>query len=92
MKNFVRETAILEFRDDYAFLSNFYDAPVEYKGLVFQSNEAAFQGMKNPAQAYMFTDISAKSAKWLGRQVELRSDWEQVKECIMYEICLAKFT
>lgn len=92
MKNFVRETVILEFRDDYAFLSNFYDAPVEYEGLVFQNNEAAFQAMKNPAQAHKFTDIGAKSAKRLGRQVELRNDWEHVKECIMYEICLAKFT
>lgn len=92
MKNFVRETVILEFRDDYAFLSNFYDAPVEYEGLVFQNNEAAFQAMKNPAQAHKFTDIGAKSAKRRGRQVELRNDWEHVKECIMYEICLAKFT
>lgn len=34
---------INEFKGEYAFLSNFYSAPVEYKGQVFQNNEAAFQ-------------------------------------------------
>ena len=48
--------------------------------------------MKNPVAADLFTGIDAKTAKRMGRRVELRVDWETVKERIMYEICLAKFT
>lgn len=29
------------FRDEYCFLSNFWEAPVSYNGLTYQSNEAA---------------------------------------------------
>ncbi len=92
MKNIERKDAILEFRDKYAFLSNFYVASVNYAGHTFQNNEAAFQAMKNPVAADLFTGIDAKTAKRMGRRVELRVDWETVKERIMYEICLAKFT
>lgn len=34
------------FRGEYRFLSNFYEAPVEYRGLRYGSNEAAFQAQK----------------------------------------------
>lgn len=82
---------INEFRGEYSFLSNFYEVDIYCWGFKYKNAEAAFQAMKNPAQASKFTDIGAKTAKWLGRQAVLRSDWEQVKERTMYEICLAKF-
>lgn len=34
------------FRGEYAFLSNFWEVPVTYKGLTYGSNEAAFQAQK----------------------------------------------
>ena len=34
------------FRGEYDFLSNFYSAPVEYQGIVYQNTEAAFQAQK----------------------------------------------
>lgn len=37
---------IKEFRNEYFFLSNFYEANVEYKGVVYTNNEAAFQTQK----------------------------------------------
>lgn len=40
-------TQINEFRGDYAFLSNFYPAPVSYMGQTYANNEAAFQAQKN---------------------------------------------
>lgn len=86
------ENSITTFRGEYAFLSNFYEAEVQCWGYKFRNNEAAFQAMKNPAQAKMFTEIDATTAKRLGRRVILRHDWEQVKENVMYTICLAKFT
>ena len=35
-----------KFRGKYFFLSNFYVAPVEYQGLTYRNNEAAFQSAK----------------------------------------------
>ena len=37
---------INQFKDEYFFLSNFYLAPVEYKGITYTNNEAAFQAQK----------------------------------------------
>lgn len=82
------------FRDEYFFLSNFYETSVSYEGLTYQNTEAAFQAQKSldPAVRAEFTGLSAASAKHKGRKVNLRKDWEQVKDQLMYEICLAKFT
>ena len=37
---------IKQFFDAYAFLSNFYNAPVSYNGLTYQNSEAAFKRRK----------------------------------------------
>ena len=37
---------ISSFRGEYRFLSNFYQYPFEYKGLVYPNAEAAFQAQK----------------------------------------------
>lgn len=83
-----------KFNGKYDFLSNYYVAPVTYNGLTFQSNEAAFQAQKtlNEGQRRKFTRMAPNKAKAKGRNVILRSDWEQIKNKIMYEVCYAKFT
>ena len=85
---------ICGFFEEYRFLSNFYEAPVTYRGLTYQNNEAAFQAQKCLTEEEMrrFTALSARSAKSLGRRVALRPDWEEVKVGIMEEIVRAKFT
>ena len=85
---------INKFEGKYEFLSNYYIAPVTYNGLTFQSNEAAFQAQKtlNEGQRRKFTRMAPNKAKAKGRNVILRSDWEEVKNKIMYEVCYAKFT
>lgn len=85
---------IKEFRGDYYFLSNFYNAPVTWDGLTYQNNEAAFQSAKatDMSMRELFSTLDPSAAKRLGRKIQLRSDWEQVKYNIMYEICYAKFT
>ena len=82
------------FRGEYAFLSNFYDAPVEYNGLSFRNSEAAYQAQKttDEIERVQFTSLDASNSKRLGRAVTLREDWEKVKIQVMYEICYAKFT
>lgn len=85
---------INQFKGNYFYLSNFYEAPVNYDGIVYQNNEAAFQAQKtlDLETREKFRLLDPKSAKSLGRRIKLRDDWEQVKDQIMYDICLAKFT
>ena len=66
-------------------------APVIYQSIRFENNEAAFQAAKCPERMHGFSSLTPRSAKSLGRRVDLREDWEVVKYDIMYEICLAKF-
>lgn len=82
------------FRREYRFLSNFWDAPVTYGGLTYLNNEAAFQAQKcqEEADRLPFTTLRSNEAKRLGRNVQLRPDWEQVKLEIMEQIVRAKFT
>ena len=82
---------IAKFKGEYYFLSNFFDAPVWYNGLLFKNSEAAFHSAKCPERAHEFTDLSPRDAKRLGRRVPLRPDWDSVKLDIMYRVCLCKF-
>lgn len=85
---------INSFRGEYAFLSNFYSAPVTYKGITYLNNEAAFQAQKvslDSPSIKMFSKLNPSEAKKLGRYGSLRKDWEKVKDQFMYEICTLKF-
>lgn len=86
--------SIDNFRGYYYFLSNFSDSKIEYKGYTYSSGEAAFQAQKNDSHTYkhLMQFQTPKSAKREGRHVNLRKDWEQVKDQLMYEIVLAKFS
>lgn len=83
-----------QFRGEYAFLSNFWEAPVSYQGLTYGSNEAAFQAQKcmTEEEKLPFTEMRPAASKKAGRRVVLRPDWESVKVGIMEEIVRAKFT
>lgn len=80
------------FKDKYYFLSNYYNCDVYYKGYHFNNTEAAFHSQKDPTRVKEFLTLTPNEAKKLGRKVKLRADWEEIKDNIMYEICLAKFT
>lgn len=85
---------IKEFRGKNFFLSNFFNAPVNYDGINYCNNEAAFQSSKvlDRDKRLKFATLNPSSAKRKGMQVRLRDDWEEVKYSIMKEICLAKFS
>lgn len=83
--------AITEFRNKYYFLSNFSPCSIEYDGLHYNSVEAAFQAQKCPERAKEFCNLSASDARFLGRRVKLRPNWELVKIGIMADLLLAKF-
>ena len=80
--------------EEYRFLSNFYEAEVTYGGLTYGSNEAAFQAQKcmTEEEKVQFTGFGPGKSKGVGRRVQLRPDWEEVKVGIMEEIVRAKFT
>ena len=82
---------INHFNRKYFFLSNFYECPVFYDGLVYNSTEAAFQAAKILSGREYFTKMNPPAAKKEGRRVNLREDWEEVKMGVMYDVCYAKF-
>lgn len=84
---------INKFDGEYAFLSNFYECNIPFAGYIFTSTEAAFQAMKtkNPDEREQFEHLGPGEAKRLGRKINLRSDWETVKDDIMYLLVSVKF-
>ena len=85
---------IQRFRDEYGFLSNFYESSVKWEGLTYPNAEAAFQAAKvlTEEERLPFTVLQPGKAKRMGRRVPLRQDWERVKFAIMESIVRAKFT
>ena len=73
---------IVEFDGQYAFLSNFYPSPFIHEGIVYPTNEHFFQAMKTLDIDERKKIAAAETpglAKRMGRNVQLRSDWEKVK-------------
>lgn len=75
------------------YLSNFYPTAVEYGWYVYPSVENAYQAAKSTDHDVrrQFINITAGQAKRLGRTIEIRKDWENVKDRIMYELVYKKF-
>jgi ribA/ribD-fused uncharacterized protein len=75
------------------FLSNFYDCRVIYEGIWYRNAESAYQASKLDSRKarLQFQGLTGAQAKALGRTVELRDDWEDVKLSNMYDVVSAKF-
>lgn len=85
---------INNFSEKHFFLSNFYNCYLTYEGVVFCSTEAAFQAAKtlDISERERIARLSPSDAKKAGRKLAIRPDWEDVKDKVMYDVCLAKFT
>lgn len=85
---------ISEFRGEYYFLSNFFNAPVKYDGISYLNNEAAFQAQKTKTreERYAFSSLDPSAAKRRGRHVDLRDGWDNIRITIMEDIVKAKFS
>ena len=82
------------FRGEYAFLSNFHRAPFDWRGQEWRTAEAGFQAAKTQDERMRERIRAARSpaeAKRLGRRVDLRPDWERVKDDVMHAVLQAKF-
>ncbi len=83
--------------DDYGCFSNFSPHPITFKGTTWPTSEHYFQAQKfagAPDEEEIRLARSPMIAARMGRSRErpLRTDWEAVKDRIMHEAVLAKFT
>ena len=87
------ENEILGFFGEYRFLSNFHLCPVFFEGKRYPSTENAYMAAKtlDLQEREQFEDISPKDARALGRKIQLRPDWEEVKYGVMASVCFDKF-
>lgn len=78
----------------YPEFSNFYECTVKYNNGVYGSSEAAWQAQKTLDLNIRkrFENYTPSGAKKMGRRVNLRSDWEDVKYQLMVDVCYAKFS
>lgn len=86
---------IAEFEGEYRFLSNFWPASVVYEGKLYPSTEHAYQAAKThnaDIREKIANTPTPDKAKYLGKSLKLRSDWENVKDDVMRELVSQKFT
>jgi ribA/ribD-fused uncharacterized protein len=79
----------------YGYMSNFYPKWFRWRRFEWPDIEHAFQYAKttNPTeQQNIRTALTPSIAKRLGRVCTLREDWENIKDILMYELVLAKFS
>ncbi len=84
-------------KENYGEFSNFAPYPIKLKGKVWKTSEHYFQAQKFSGTDYENKIRKAPSpmkAAELGRtrKVKIRSNWDNIKDNVMYEALLAKFT
>lgn len=76
------------------FLSNFWPAPIIYKGKKYYTVEHAYQASKtldeDECEAIRLASTPGK-AKRLGSKVTIQPDWDNIKYRIMKELVMLKF-
>lgn len=85
---------IMEFKGDYRWLSNFYEAPVMHQGILFPTLEHAYVAAKcrNSNDVDKVRKLRTPGdAKRYGRQVNVHLHWDRVKLKVMYKLVLDKF-
>lgn len=84
------------FNEEFEFLSNFFPSPVtDTEGNTYPTVEHYFQAMKtlNPEERKKIAAAPTPGkAKRMGRSVNLRKDWEQIKLSVMREGLRQKFS
>jgi ribA/ribD-fused uncharacterized protein len=85
---------INRFRGEHDFLSNFFYAPVGYRGYTYITSEHAYQAARagnKEDHDYVARAPTAAMAKRRGHEIRTRADWDDIKLLIMKEIVKAKF-
>lgn len=90
----MNNSPILEFKGEFAFLSNFYPCRIEYNGLWFPTVEHAYQAAKcvDMEDARRIQRLlTPGQAKRMGKMVKLLPFWEDHKLEIMFYLLKQKF-
>lgn len=89
---------IIRFDKEHRFLSNFFYVPggvySEEDGIIYPTVEHAYQAAKTKdklAKIFIKQLLTPNEAKQYGRDLELRDDWQLVREDIMKDLILIKF-
>jgi ribA/ribD-fused uncharacterized protein len=85
---------IRTFDGEYAFLSNFYSAPIAFESVLFPTSEHAYQ-----AQKFVSSDMRVAIAsindpsdvKRFARSFPITPDWEQLRVEVMLNVVRTKF-
>lgn len=88
------EKSISFFKDEFAFLSNFYPSSIIWKGTKWPTVEHAYQASKSRCPDYEEKIRRAETpgiAKKLGRKAPLQKNWEEIKVPLMTELVFLKF-
>lgn len=85
---------IAGFFGKYRWLSNFWESPIEYDGILCPTVEHAYQMAKcvnNEDRAAVAAATSPAEAKRLGNKFHKYSDWDRVKVDAMKDLLRRKF-
>jgi len=85
---------IYGFFGPFRFLSNFHVVSIPYEGLVYPSTEAAYMSGKTHNQLTKKALANTKTpseAKRIGRALELREDWYDIRIQVMEEVNTIKY-
>ena len=88
------KNCIDKFDGKYAFLSNYYESKMLYEGIEYTSSEAVFQAQKT-LDIELRKEIAVmppNKAKRAGRKLEIRPDWDLIRNKVMFDIVYVKFT
>lgn len=87
---------IERFDGEFAFLSNFYPAPIEFSGRVWPTAEHLYQAVKSyneTEQEAIRLLATPGQAKRAGKKiVHFRANWDSIKVHVMETILWLKFT
>ena len=87
------DNAIIGFVDEYEYLNTHYNSKLfdfnEYK---FRNAESAFQSQKNITRMQDFELLEPDEAIKLASQIYVRKNWDDIKDSIMFNVNLAKFS
>lgn len=90
---------IMEFKDEYSFLSNFCMAPFDAVSItggsiIYPHVEAYFQAWKTEIPGEFFNiaiENNPRKSKRLGRKATMRPDWDKIKDRVMLYAVTQKF-
>lgn len=80
------------FDGPHAFLSNFFEHAIEFKGIRYRTLENAYQAQKvGEALRPMFITCTPGQAKRLGNKLRTVPDWNRKKVGLMSALLMIKF-